>query len=61
MLKVKIVTWKFCGLYVFDSDDKHSNHLSGIQHNLKYDDYSNDSEDEDYSDSYRYLGGLHNI
>ena len=44
-------------LYTFDSEDNFTTHLSGTEHNLKkVDDYSEDSEDEDYSDSCRHCG-----
>ena len=44
-------------LYIFDSEKKYADHLTGTEHNLKkVDDYSEDSEDEDYSDKCRHCG-----
>ena len=46
-------------LYVFNSEESYTIHLSGKEHNLrKIDDYSNDSEDEDYSDKCRFCGAV---
>ena len=48
-----------CGkcLFIFDSEEKFQTHLTGTEHNLvKVDDYSEDSEDEEYSDNCRLCG-----
>ena len=43
--------------FIFDSEEKFKTHLTGTEHNLvKIDDYSEDSEDEDYSDNCRLCG-----
>ena len=41
-------------LFTFDSKEKFQTHLTGTEHNLvKVHDFSEDSEDEDYSDNCR--------